>query len=139
MPLARYESVPWAETKELVADIDNYSPIHPLMTLAQRALAVWEAYGGPLLRLLRRRGLAFAAEYMHAEDLQTNFVDIGPVNKVLNMLSCYVEAGHVVNDDFQRHLLRVADYLWVSEDGMKMQGYNGSQGWDSSFAMQAIP
>ena len=26
--------------------------------------------------------------------------------------------------------------LWVSEDGMKMQGYNGSQGWDASFTMQ---
>jgi squalene cyclase len=37
-----------------------------------------------------------------------------------------------------QHLLRVADYLWISEDGMKLQGYNGSQGWDASFAMQAI-
>ena len=35
-------------------------------------------------------------------------------------------------------VLRVADYLWVAEDGMKMQGYNGSQGWDASFAMQAL-
>jgi len=34
--------------------------------------------------------------------------------------------------------LRVPDYLWVSEDGMKMQGYNGSQGWDASFTMQAL-
>lgn len=133
-----YADISWAETKELVAEIDNYSPIHPLMTVAQRVLNVWEASGGAALRFLRRRGLAFAVEYMHAEDLQTNFVDIGPVNKVLNMLSCYVEAGHKSTDDFERHLLRVADYLWVSEDGMKMQGYNGSQGWDSSFAMQAI-
>lgn len=30
------------------------------------------------------------------------------------------------------------DYLWVAEDGMKMQGYNGSQLWDTSFAVQAI-
>ena len=28
------------------------------------------------------------------------------------MLSCYVEAGHQTSDDFERHLLRVADYLW---------------------------
>lgn len=33
---------------------------------------------------------------------------------------------------------RVYDYLWVAEDGMKMQGYNGSQLWDTSFAVQAI-
>ena len=28
------------------------------------------------------------------------------------------------------------DYLWVAEDGMKMQGYNGSQCWDTAFAVQ---
>jgi squalene cyclase len=28
--------------------------------------------------------------------------------------------------------------LWVAEDGMKMQGYNGSQLWDTVFATQAI-
>ena len=35
-------------------------------------------------------------------------------------------------------MLRVPNYLWVSEDGMKMQGYNGSQCWDASFATQAL-
>ena len=37
-----------------------------------------------------------------------------------------------------RHLPRLADYLWVAEDGMKMNGYNGSQLWDTAFAVQAI-
>lgn len=40
------------------------------------------------------------------------------------------------HEAFQRHLQRVDDYLWVAEDGMKMQGYNGSQNWDTSFAVQ---
>jgi hypothetical protein len=30
----------------------------------------------------------------------------------------------------------VHDYLWVAEDGLKMQGYNGSQLWDTAFAVQ---
>lgn len=34
---------------------------------------------------------------------------------------------------------RLFDYLWVAEDGMKMQGYNGSQLWDTSFAVQVGP
>jgi squalene/oxidosqualene cyclase-like protein len=34
--------------------------------------------------------------------------------------------------------MRIPDYLWVAEDGMKMQGYNGSQCWDTSFAIQAM-
>ena len=39
------------------------------------------------LRRLRERALKFVIDYIHAEDLQTNYVDIGPVNKALNMLS----------------------------------------------------
>ena len=35
-------------------------------------------------------------------------------------------------------MMRIPDYLWVAEDGMKMKGYNGSQCWDTSFAIQAI-
>ena len=63
--------------------------------------------------LWRAAGLAFAAEYMAAEDLQTNFVCIGPVNKVLNMLACYHVGGRDTGTpEFQKHLLRVADYLW---------------------------
>jgi squalene/oxidosqualene cyclase-like protein len=134
-----YDSIDWAATRELVAEIDNYSPVHPLMKAANAFLGVYEHWAGGFKRWVRARGLAFAIEYIGAEDLQTNFIDIGPVNKVLNMLSRYVEAGNTQHTDaFKRHLARVPDYLWVSEDGMKMQGYNGSQGWDTSFALQAF-
>ncbi|KAJ6906963.1 cycloartenol synthase-like [Populus alba x Populus x berolinensis] len=56
--------------------------------------------------------------------------------KVLNMLCCWVEDPH--SEAFKLHLPRVFDYLWIAEDGMKMQGYNGSQLWDTAFAVQAI-
>lgn len=57
------------------------------------------------------------------------------MNKVINMLCCWLEDPE--GPAFRAHLARVADYLWVAEDGMKMQGYNGSQLWDTAFAMQA--
>ncbi|CAM9934198.1 unnamed protein product, partial [Discosporangium mesarthrocarpum] len=51
--------------------------------------------------------------------------------------STWASGGRVNSAErFQRHLQRVDDYLWVAEDGMKMQGYNGSQCWDTSFAIQ---
>ena len=137
-----YEAIRWEGTADLVADIDNYSGIHPVMHLANAILRVWERFGGPVLHAVRKAGVAFALDYMGAEDEQTNYVDIGPVNKVLNMLSAYHAAGGGKKGtgcaSFQKHLLRIPDYLWVSEDGMKMQGYNGSQGWDASFTMQAL-
>ncbi|KAH9305352.1 hypothetical protein KI387_009756, partial [Taxus chinensis] len=52
------------------------------------------------------------------------------------MLCCWVEDPN--SEAFKRHLPRIADYLWVAEDGMKMQGYNGSQLWDTAFATQAL-
>ena len=35
------------------------------------------------------------------------------------MLACWVEDPN--GDAFKKHLARVPDYLWVSEDGMTMQ------------------
>lgn len=58
------------------------------------------------------------------------------MNKAVNMLACWLEDPN--SEAFQKHLLRVPDYLWIAEDGMKMQGYNGSQLWDTSFSLQAI-
>ncbi|GMN53548.1 hypothetical protein TIFTF001_022685 [Ficus carica] len=42
------------------------------------------------------------------------------------------------SDAFKCHLSRIKDYLWLAEDGLKMQGYNGSQLWDVAFAVQAM-
>jgi cycloartenol synthase len=83
---------------------------------------------------MRKRATDYIASYVHAEDLQTNHICIGPVNKVLNMCVTYHFDG-ASSPLFQKHLARIDDYLWVSEDGMKMQGYNGSQLWDTSFSV----
>jgi squalene/oxidosqualene cyclase-like protein len=136
-----YDSIPWDSYRQTCAAIDAYTPLNPVMKIAQDFLSVYETIlpHVPFLSKLRARALGWVAEYMHAEDIQTNFVDIGPVNKSLNMLSAFVHGGLNLNDEnFQRHLLRIDDYLWVAEDGMKMQGYNGSQCWDTSFAVQAL-
>ncbi|KAI4334881.1 hypothetical protein L6164_013586 [Bauhinia variegata] len=51
------------------------------------------------------------------------------------MLSCWVE--DLDGDAFKKHLARVPDYLWVSEDGMTVQSF-GSQLWDATFVIQAL-
>jgi hypothetical protein len=38
---------------------------------------------------------------------------------VLNMLCCWVEDPN--SEAFKLHLPRIQDYLWLAEDGMKMQ------------------
>ncbi|KAK8492907.1 hypothetical protein V6N13_093964 [Hibiscus sabdariffa] len=51
------------------------------------------------------------------------------------MLACWVEDPNGIH--FKKHLARIVDYLWVAEDGMKMQTF-GSQIWDASFFLQAL-
>ncbi|KAI7837939.1 hypothetical protein COHA_008245 [Chlorella ohadii] len=156
-----YDSIDWNKARNMCAKEDLYYP-HPLI----QDVLWWSLYrfGEPLLlgSRLRKRALAecmkhihYEASYfiicralswravladcmkhIHYEDENTRYVDIGPVNKVLNMLSCWFEDPD--SEAFKRHLPRLFDYLWVAEDGMKMQGYNGSQLWDTSFAVQAI-
>ncbi|KAG2306745.1 hypothetical protein Bca52824_026493 [Brassica carinata] len=83
-----------------------------------------------------RKSFKTTLEHIHYEDENTRYICIGPVSKVLNMLCCWVEDPN--SEAFKLHLPRIHDYLWLAEDGMKMQGYNGSQLWDAGFAVQAI-
>jgi cycloartenol synthase len=136
-----YDNIDWMHTRHLVAPMDNYSPVPFVMKYAQNALARYETWSvfSPIRNFVRRRGMAFCRQYMVAEDLQTNYINIGPVNKVLNLLSAYHAANCSIDDKaVQSHMMRIPDYLWLAEDGMKMQGYNGSQCWDTSFAIQAV-
>ncbi|KAJ9693182.1 hypothetical protein PVL29_012081 [Vitis rotundifolia] len=40
-------------------------------------------------------------------------------------------------DYFKKLLARIPDFIWVTEDGIKMQTF-GSQEWDTGFALQAL-
>ena len=85
-----YETIDWVPTRHWVADMDNYSPIPWMMKTVQNLLAWYYENAKvvqPLKAYLRQKGLAFSMDYIRAEDLQTNYIDIGPVNKVLNMIS----------------------------------------------------
>jgi cycloartenol synthase len=128
-----YDTIDWDAHRYSVCEYDDYSPVFPCMKVAHWAMSWYERMP---LKGLRQKALAFIYEYMHAEDLQTNFIDIGPVNKCMNMLCVFAKQGSDCIE-FKKHASRLPDYLWIAEDGMKMQGYNGSQCWDTSFAIQA--
>lgn len=52
------------------------------------------------------------------------------------MVCCWVEDPN--SDAFKRHLARVPDFFWLSEDGMKAQVYDGCQSWETTFVIQAL-
>nr|AJR21210.1 cucurbitadienol synthase 2 [Citrullus colocynthis] len=133
-----YHEIDWNKSRNTCAKEDLYYP-HPKM---QDILwgSIYHLYE-PLFtrwpgKRLREKALQMAMKHIHYEDENSRYICLGPVNKVLNMLCCWVEDPY--SDAFKFHLQRVPDYLWIAEDGMRMQGYNGSQLWDTAFSVQAI-
>ncbi|GFY80550.1 cycloartenol synthase 1 [Actinidia rufa] len=133
-----YHEIDWNQARNECAKEDLYYP-HPLVqdvlwaSLDKVVEPIFMHWPG---KKLREKSLRVVMEHIHYEDENSRYICIGPVNKVLNMLCCWVEDPN--SEAFKLHLPRIYDYLWLAEDGMKMQGYNGSQLWDTSFAVQAI-
>ncbi|XP_028094856.1 dammarenediol II synthase-like isoform X1 [Camellia sinensis] len=84
---------------------------------------------------IRERAIRKTVKYMRYGAESTRYITIGCVEKSLQMMCWWAENPD--GDEFKHHLARIPDYLWLAEDGMKMQSF-GSQLWDTTFATQAI-
>ncbi|KAF3956398.1 hypothetical protein CMV_018468 [Castanea mollissima] len=132
-----YHQINWQKTRNMCAKEDLYYP-HPLV---QDML--WEflyKVGEPLFSswpfsILREKALKVAMEHIHYEDENSRYLCIAAGQKVLCLLTCWVEDPN--SEAYRFHLARVKDYLWIAEDGLKIQG-TPSQTWITSFAIQAI-
>jgi len=128
-----YEDVDWRAARSRVSPTDAYTPRSWLLRRVNRVL---DAYERRPSRALRRRAMAFCLDQIRQEDENTDYICIGPINKLLNALVWHVERPG--GDEVRRHVARMPDYLWHATDGVKMQGYNSSELWDTAFALQAI-
>ncbi|XP_024182263.1 beta-amyrin synthase [Rosa chinensis] len=133
-----YTEINWKEVRHLCAKEDIYYP-HPwiqdllwdtLYISTEPLLTRW-----PFNKLIREKALQVTMEHIHYEDENSRYITMGCLEKVLCMLACWAEDPN--GDYFKKHLARIPDYLWVAEDGMKMQSF-GSQEWDTSIAIQAL-
>ncbi|HZW90942.1 MAG TPA: 2,3-oxidosqualene cyclase [Myxococcaceae bacterium] len=128
-----YETVDWAAARERVADTDAYTPRTAYLRAANAALGLWErvAPAGA-----RERSLEVVLDQIRREDEATNHICIGPINKVLNTVVWQIARPD--GPEVEAHVKRLPDYLWRAPDGLKMQGYNSSELWDTAFAVQGI-
>ncbi|XWS20504.1 hypothetical protein CRYUN_Cryun31cG0106800 [Craigia yunnanensis] len=133
-----YHKINWRQKRHLCAKEDLYYPHtwiqmllwDSLYTFAEPLLSRWP------FNKLREKALRITMDRIHYEDECSRYITVAVVQKrILCMLACWVEDP--TGDYFKKHLARIPDYIWVAEDGMKLQGI-GSQVWDSSFALQAL-
>ncbi|MBE2247880.1 MAG: terpene cyclase/mutase family protein [Candidatus Competibacteraceae bacterium] len=132
--LQPYDNIKWKQARNRVCETDEYTKKNLVLRTLYQLLNTYEKFH---LKHLRRNALKFTLNYIDIEDKQTHFINIGPVNKVINTI-CIWHARGAEHPDFIKHVGRWKDYLWVAEDGAKMNGYNGSQLWDTAFAAQAM-
>jgi len=128
-----YADVDWNAARNRVAATDSYTPRTTLFRWVHRLLALYERRH---LRSLRQRALRKILDHVRAEDESTNYICIGPISKVLNMLVWHFE--HPGGAEVQVHRRRLGDYLHLAPDGLKMNGYNSSELWNTAFAVQAV-
>ncbi|KAK9097610.1 hypothetical protein Sjap_023107 [Stephania japonica] len=131
-----YHQINWNRTRHLCAKEDLYFRRSPIQNMIWDCLnAVEPLLGCWPFSKCREKALKVAMEHIHYEDEASRYITIGAVEKVFCMLACWVEDPNGIA--FKRHLARVQDYLWMAEDGMRMQSF-GSQQWDTGFALQAL-
>ncbi|GHJ90428.1 hypothetical protein NliqN6_6830 [Naganishia liquefaciens] len=128
-----YGVIDFSSHRNNIHPIDVYSPHHPILDGLNTLLAGYEHCPFPPLR---RRGIDAAYKLVCYEDENTGYQTIGPVSKMLNLVCRYAAEG-ASSQAFTRHLARIDDFLWMSEEGMMMTGTNGSQLWDIAFIAQA--
>jgi lanosterol synthase len=129
-----YARIDWPAQREVVAPADSYRP----STTALRGVNLAQVGLEKLPTLLRKRALDECLKLIRHEDAATNDLDIGPVNAVLNMF-VHLFRGAEGRGDLERGWPKFDEaYLWDGHDGLKMQGYNNAELWDSAFAMQAV-
>ncbi|XP_019057735.1 PREDICTED: seco-amyrin synthase-like isoform X2 [Tarenaya hassleriana] len=130
-----YDKIDWKNAHKRCAKEDVYYP----QTFAQEMLwdVVYMAIE-PLLNRwpwMRQKALQTTIDLIHYEDEIGRYLSGGCGGKSLCMLSSWVEDPN--GDHFKKHLARIPDFIWVAEDGMKIQSF-GSQLWDTAFSLQAL-
>lgn len=132
----KYSEIKWDDYRGKCCEIDVYVKRPRVQRLLWNALVLYERMWFPLKGWIRQLALDETLKNIVAEDENTNYIDIGPVNKVINFLCRWFDDPE--SSAVAMHRDRLKDYLWLAEDGMKMQGYNGSQLWDTALTSQAF-
>ncbi len=130
---ADYESIDFSKHKDTICPCDNIYPLSPFYKAASKLLQTYERRAGGTLR---EKALDEVYKQISFEDQATHFIDIGPVNSVLNTL---VHHFHSPGGPEENKSFAALDrYLVNTPEGTKFNGYNNTALWDTAFTTQAI-
>ncbi|KAL8479841.1 hypothetical protein ACS0TY_026693 [Phlomoides rotata] len=132
-----YDKINWNKTRNNCCKEDLHYP-HPFI---QDIL--WDTLNycvEPLMRRwplnkIRQRAVDKTIKHMRYQAEEARYITTGCIEKSLQIICWWAHDPN--GDEFKRHLARVPDFLWLAEDGMKMQTF-GSQLWDCALITEVI-
>jgi lanosterol synthase len=130
-----FETITFAKHRNDISPTDNYHPKSWFLCLLfWLVINIWHPF-------LRTKSIAKKAEekvcwLIDAEDENSDYSCLGPVNSTMNTLVAYIRGGKD-SHAFKEHLKTLPEFLWVNNEGMLMNGTNGVQCWDTSLLVEA--
>ncbi|KAJ2684603.1 hypothetical protein IWW39_004804 [Coemansia spiralis] len=128
-----YDKIDWRAQRDNVSSVDRYVPNTLLLRGFNTILGVYEDWNIPYLR---RWALNEALFQIENEIKNTHYLCIAPVNFAANMLAVFYAHG-ADSHWFKGMRERLPDVMWMCYEGLAACGTNGSQLWDTAFAVQA--
>ncbi|KAL5492357.1 ERG7 [Sanghuangporus weigelae] len=129
-----YYSIDWPAQRNNICPVDIFAP-HTF--ILDSLFAILGAYEPCAIPPLRKAGLARIYDLIVMEDENTAYQNLGPVNKMLNLVARTVAEGPE-SEAYAQHKLKRRDFMWIGPNGMSMGGTNGVQLWDLAFIVQAL-
>ncbi|KAG5948957.1 hypothetical protein E4U60_000066 [Claviceps pazoutovae] len=131
-----HAEINWAAHRNSIAPGDNYHPKSWLLNAANWFFVnVWNPYLRP--NFIKQWAEDWVSQLVDMEDANTDYLDLAPVNAAMNTVMCYVRDGPDAVS-VKRHIERLDECLWVTQEGMLCNGTNGVQCWDTAFLIQGV-
>lgn len=127
-----FDEIEFSKNRNTVCGVDLYYPHTKLLDLANNALVLYEKLRPTwVLNSIKK----FTYSLIKKELANTDYLSIAPVNAAFNAIVTYIEEGPD-SYTFKRCLDRFRDVLFLGPQGLTVMGTNGSQVWDTAFAVQ---
>ncbi|MFE5563984.1 squalene/phytoene synthase family protein [Amycolatopsis japonica] len=128
-----YARTDWVRSRSRVASTDLLRKRSWLLKASFIALHWYESVAPAKLRA---KALAVVLDHIEHEDRTSDFVGEGYMTKAFNTLVWHF--ARPGGEEITAHCKRSPEHLWDAPDGVKVQCYDSTQTWDTSFAVQAL-
>jgi squalene/oxidosqualene cyclase-like protein len=128
-----FDSIDWPAMRDRVCPRDRYFEPSRLLRVLNYVLGTIERW---IPSSLRAKALDVVLDHIKHEQLTTNFIDIGPVNKVFDTLAVWTAEPN--SEHTRKALDALPQYIFDCDRGKTMQAYNSSELWDTGFVALSL-